>query len=236
MTQDNSAPAPPKTTILVVDDNPDNLRLLVSILSAHDYRVCVAVNGVRALEAVAADPPELILLDVQMPEMDGYEVCRRLKADSETQSIPVVFVSAGVGSFNLVRAFECGACDYLPKPIQERELLARVANHLKTRELQRQLEELNETLEAKVNQRTKSLQRNNELLREKNEFLFLLQEVSFATSRSSQLEFAIRDVVELVCIHTKWSVGHVYLPGLGDDKHLQSTGLLYRDDQNAYET
>ena len=122
--------------ILIVDDTPHNLRLLSQMLSEHGYQVRAALNGPRALAAVQATPPDLILLDIMMPEMDGYEVCNRLKADEHTRDIPVLFISALNETEDKVKGFVAGALDYITKPFQLEEVLARVETHLRLSRLQ----------------------------------------------------------------------------------------------------
>lgn len=132
--------------ILVVDDTPANLRLLSGILTEHDYKVRMAPNGKLALLNAQADPPDLILLDIKMPEMDGYEVCKQLKADPRTRDIPVIFLSALDQTDDKVRAFTSGGVDYITKPFQVEEVLARVKTHLDLYSYQRQLMTLNSKL------------------------------------------------------------------------------------------
>lgn len=127
--------------ILVVDDKPDNLRLLSSILTGRGYKVRKALNGQTALNTVRTLPPDLILLDINMPGMNGYEVCQALKADDRTQEIPVIFISALDDVLNKVKAFDVGAVDYISKPFQEREVLARVKSQLIIRRQQQQLQQ-----------------------------------------------------------------------------------------------
>ncbi|HEU5102133.1 MAG TPA: response regulator [Roseiflexaceae bacterium] len=116
--------------ILIVDDTPANLNVLSAILGKRGYRVRPAINGALALKAAQKAAPDLILLDVQMPGMDGYEVCRQLKGDSLTRDIPVVFISALDDVLDKVEAFQLGAVDYITKPFQIEEVLARVENQL----------------------------------------------------------------------------------------------------------
>lgn len=125
--------------ILIVDDTPDNLRLLSSMLSEQGYRIRLAPNGQRALSAIEKVPPDLILLDIMMPDMDGYEVCEKLKANKSTKDIPVIFISALSEEFEKTRAFSSGGVDYVTKPFFEKEVLARIQAHL---ELKRAREEL----------------------------------------------------------------------------------------------
>jgi two-component system, sensor histidine kinase and response regulator len=116
--------------ILIVDDTPANLNVLSAILGKRGYRVRPAINGALALKAAQKAAPDLILLDVQMPSMDGYEVCRQLKADEQTRHIPVIFISALDDVLNKVEAFQAGGVDYITKPFQIEEVLARVENQL----------------------------------------------------------------------------------------------------------
>jgi len=136
-TSKNVVPA----TILVVDDAPANLRLLADILSRAGYKVRPATTGRQTLYLALAVLPDLILLDIMMPDMDGYQVCERLKADERTREIPVLFISALDEALDKVRAFSLGGLDYITKPFQTKDVLARVETHLSLRHLQKQLEQ-----------------------------------------------------------------------------------------------
>jgi PleD family two-component response regulator len=116
--------------ILIVDDTPANLNVLSAILGKRGYRIRPAINGALALKAAQKAAPDLILLDVQMPGIDGYEVCRQLKADAQTRAIPVIFISALDDVLDKVEAFQVGGVDYITKPFQIEEVLARVENQL----------------------------------------------------------------------------------------------------------
>ena len=119
-----------KQTILIVDDTPDNLALISSLLSDL-YKIKIATSGKKALQiAYSQDPPDLILLDIMMPEMDGYEVCRQLKNDSQTADIPVIFLTAKSDVEDETKGFELGAVDYITKPVSPPIVLARVRTHL----------------------------------------------------------------------------------------------------------
>ena len=133
--------------ILIVDDTPDNLRLLSRMLSEQGYGVRAVTSGSRALASVQAAPPDLILLDIKMPEMNGYQVCEALKADPETRDIPIIFISALDAIQDKVQAFAVGGVDYVTKPFQLEEVVARVETHLALRRLQRQLQEANKRLQ-----------------------------------------------------------------------------------------
>ena len=148
-----------KASILVVDDMPANLRLLVQILSEHGYKARPVTNGMRAIEAIQAAPPDLVLLDINMPEMNGYEVCRRLKADANTRDIPVIFISALGQTEDKIKAFTSGGVDYITKPFQVEEVLARVQTHLMIYSLNRELEQRVEARTAELRQLNISLER-----------------------------------------------------------------------------
>jgi len=136
--------------ILVVDDTPANLRLLSQILVEHGYRVRAVTSGARALESAQTSPPSLVLLDIRMPEMSGYEVCERLKASERTRHIPVIFISALDDVEDKVRAFHMGGVDYITKPFQIGEVLARTETHLALRRLQEQLRDRNRRYEREL--------------------------------------------------------------------------------------
>jgi DNA-binding response OmpR family regulator/signal transduction histidine kinase len=140
-----------KGNILIVDDTPVNLRLLAQILANEGYKVRPVIDGQQALTAVRSTPPDLILLDIMMPGMSGYEVCERLKADEHTREIPVVFISALDVAQDKVRAFAVGGVDYITKPFQVPEVLARVKTHLAVRNLHRRLEDKLVEREALIN-------------------------------------------------------------------------------------
>ena len=127
--------------ILIVDDTPENIQVLGSVLRRHNYLINVAQNGQQALDAVAKVTPDLILLDVMMPVMDGFETCRRLKANPETADIPVIFLTARIEPEDIVEGLEIGGVDYVGKPFNASELMQRVKTHLMIRELQMSLED-----------------------------------------------------------------------------------------------
>jgi putative two-component system response regulator len=142
-----------KGKILAVDDTPASLKLLSDILMAEGYEVHAAINGELALYSAISNPPELVLLDIRMPKMDGFEVCRQLKAHPITRDVPVIFVSAISDTNEKVQGFELGAVDFVTKPFQREELLARVRTHLEVDRLRNHLEEL-------VEERTYALKEN----------------------------------------------------------------------------
>jgi len=138
----------PRETILIVDDTPANLGVLFDCLESAGFRVLVDTNGESALEAITLTPPDLILLDVMMPGIDGFETCRRLKADKATRSIPVIFMTALSDTVDEVNGLEVGAVDYITKPVKVDVVLARINTHLTIRSLQKDLEEKNAQLQA----------------------------------------------------------------------------------------
>lgn len=132
--------------ILIVDDQPNNLQVLSTLLSQEGYRVRKATSGAFALKAVQSELPNLVLLDVQMPQIDGYEVCSRLKMSPDTRDIPVIFLSAMDDVNDKLRAFTVGGVDYITKPFQGLEVLARVRNHLLIQQQRIQLKQMQEEL------------------------------------------------------------------------------------------
>jgi sigma-B regulation protein RsbU (phosphoserine phosphatase) len=146
--QDDSAPA--KGSILIVDDTPANLQLLARMLADRGYQVRPVLDGQLALASVEAEPPDLILLDIRMPEMNGYQVCERLKANPSTSQIPVIFLSAMDALEDKVKAFRAGGVDYVTKPFQIEEVTARVETHLTLSRLREQLQRANAQMAAEL--------------------------------------------------------------------------------------
>ncbi len=141
--------------ILLVDDNPTNLGVLFDSLNHSGFRLLVAQDGESALEQVGYARPDIILLDVMMPGLDGFATCRQLKANPDTKDIPVIFMTALADTVDKVKGFEAGAIDYVTKPIQPDEVLARVKTHLAMQSLQRQLQDQNDRLQAEIQERQK---------------------------------------------------------------------------------
>jgi diguanylate cyclase (GGDEF)-like protein len=133
--------------IFIVDDNPDNLNLLATILREKRYETRMATNGRRALASIRVAQPEVVMLDITMPDMDGYEVCERLKADAATSHLPVIFISALDDVWDKVKAFRVGGVDYVTKPFHPEEVIARVETQLKLARLRLELEKRNGELE-----------------------------------------------------------------------------------------
>jgi signal transduction histidine kinase len=141
-----------KTDILVVDDTPANLRLLSNMMTEYGYNVRQAINGKMALTAVKAVKPDLILLDINMPEMNGYEVCEQLKSNEETRRIPVIFLSALDDALDKVKAFQAGGVDYVTKPFQFEEIIVRIQNQLTIQSLQNKLQYQNNQLKTALSE------------------------------------------------------------------------------------
>ncbi len=168
-TPDKKPVLPKKATILAVDDTPENLRLLTELLGSRGYDVRPATNGKLALDYVQTTLPDLILLDIKMPDMSGFEVCERLQADERTRDIPVIFISALDEIGDKVKGFAVGGVDYITKPFQMKEVVARVETHLKLRHLWHQLHIANEHLEHQLEESERlnvELQQRNAELQE----------------------------------------------------------------------
>lgn len=149
---------PPKDIVLIVDDNPTNLGVLSDVLDRAGWSVSAVKSGVKALERIQFIRPDLILLDVMMPEMDGFETCQRLKAMPDMQHIPIIFMTALSDVSDKVKGFELGAVDYITKPFQQAEVIARAQTHLKLYRLQQEVQQYNADLEAQVQHRTQELE------------------------------------------------------------------------------
>ncbi len=167
-------------TILLVDDNPGNLAVLFDHLDKIGYHILVTDNGIDAVEQTADSPPDIILLDVRMPGMNGYETCRAIKANEASADIPIIFLSALTENDDRLRGFDAGGVDYITKPINVEEVTARVQTHLTLARLQRQLSTSNEQLEAVIRQQTGELhaeiERRKQQEAEKETLLNLLRE------------------------------------------------------------
>jgi two-component system, sensor histidine kinase and response regulator len=168
-------------SILIVDDTPANLQLLAQMLSEQGYKVRIAQDGTMALMSIQSSVPDLILLDIMMPELNGYEVCSKLKASSQTKDIPIIFISTLNEAFDKVKAFEVGGVDYITKPFQAQEVLARVEHQLHIRRLSQQLLEQNALLQQEVHRREmaeaevrKSLSKEQELNQLKSYFVSMV--------------------------------------------------------------
>lgn len=213
----SQAPTNRQPKILIVDDAPENIDVLGEALKT-DYKRSVAINGRKALDiALSNEPPDLILLDIEMPEMDGYEVCKRLKADARTAKIPVIFVTAKQSIADETKGLELGAVDYITKPFSPPIVRARVKTHLELKLARESLENQNKTLEEKV------LERTRELLATQN--VTMLGLASLAETRDNETgdhirrtQLYVRALAERLSTHSKF---RHYL----DD---ETVDLLYR--------
>ncbi|MGL6343929.1 MAG: hybrid sensor histidine kinase/response regulator [Waterburya sp.] len=164
--------------ILVVDDTPQNLHLLVDILTKYDYKVRPVPNGKLAISAAEINPPDLILLDIMMPDLDGYQVCKQLKSNPSTREIPIIFISAINEPVDKVKAFAIGGADYITKPFQMHEVLIRVKHQISMVNLKKQLKIKNEQLNKTINQ----LQQNQKKIVKSNKYL-ALEKITSGISR-----------------------------------------------------
>lgn len=178
----------PAATILIVDDTPDNIEVLFDFLIDRGFKVLVGENGKAALEALEVDEPDLILLDVMMPGIDGFETCRQLKAKPAGRDVPIFFMTALDEPFDKVRGLEAGAVDYITKPVYPEEVFARIKTHLEIRQLQKRLQEQNDRLDAALQRSITAEQALDNLL---DRAVIIVrepeQEILFSTQRAREL-------------------------------------------------
>lgn len=153
--------------ILIVEDDLENLIFLSTILRQSNYKVRPAINGKVALRAISLSPPDLLLLDIYLPDISGYDICNKLKSDIKTQHIPIIFISACNEAVDKVKAFSMGGVDYISKPFEITEVLARIETQLNMQHAQTQMKQLNAELEQRVWERTAELERVNALLEQR---------------------------------------------------------------------
>jgi CheY-like chemotaxis protein len=197
-----------KPDILVVDDTRENLLLLATMLSESGYKVRKAINGTLALGAVEVAKPDLILLDINMPDLKGYEVCRRLKADQETVDIPVIFISALDEVLDKVKAFEVGGVDYITKPFELQEVLVRVKTHL-------------------------TISRQQKQLTKQNAWLQLLLTTTKAIGEADDFHAALEVTLAQVCEKIGWDFGEFWLPNSQATVFELGTGWYASDEHFA---
>ena len=199
-----------KCSILIVDDTPENIDVLVKILEGEGFEVLVANNGERGVGIATDATPDLILMDVMMPGIDGYEACRRLKAVDELEEIPVIFLTARNDLEGIVEGFESGGVDYVVKPFKKEELLARIRTNLERAILARELLQLNEQLEGTVRNRTRELQLRVSELEGKDRIAEHLLEVHSLEETLAVVLEVISGIldVERIVIHT-WTDGRL---------------------------
>jgi signal transduction histidine kinase/DNA-binding response OmpR family regulator len=193
---DNTEPLP-AANVLVVDDNPENLKLLGGLLRERGYNVRLLPSGALTLRSVQANPPDAILLDIRLPDMDGFAICESLKADASTREIPVLFCSALDATFDKVRAFAAGGVDYITKPFDTEEVLARVATHVALRRTRRQLQQQNQRLQREMAERGRTeleLQHANRELRRRIVGLSAINQIAGALTQWTDLRAAVEAV------------------------------------------
>ncbi len=166
MTEDRNGQSASRATVLVIDDDPNNLAIVTGFLEECNFTILVADDGESGLERAEYARPDIILLDIMMPGIDGFETCRRLKGADSTRDIPVIFMTALSDVEHKVKGFEAGAVDYVTKPYNREEVLARVGVHLRIRELTSSLQQANVSLEKRVEDRTAELGRANKELQD----------------------------------------------------------------------
>jgi signal transduction histidine kinase len=200
----------PKPDILIVDDIPDNLRFLSQMLVNQGYNVRKAINGKMALTAVKTVLPDLILLDINLPEMNGYEICEQLKKDEHTRNIPVIFLSALDDVLDKVKAFKAGGVDYITKPFQFEEVLVRIQNQLTIQRLQSQLKQQNSQLKLTLDE----LKATQSQLIQKEKMVSLGQlvagiaheinnPISFISGNLAPTQQYIQDLLNLIYLYQK---------------------------------
>lgn len=244
--------APATGNILVVDDQRDDLRLITSILTERGYVVRPALDGASALAAARCESPDLVLLDIQMPQLDGYETCRRLKAQAQTRDIPVIFISARNEVFDKVQAFTSGGVDYVSKPYQAEEVVARIETQLRLAAMQQRLEAQNRVLQQEITER-KRAEAELRNYQEQLESLVqartielshtnaqLLREISERRQVEAQLTLALEAGAlavgdwDLLTDRVIWSVGIKRIGGFTEDIALDTFAdiqkLVYLDD------
>ncbi len=187
----STEPEPSRGDIMIVDDVPDNLRILSRMLTKRGFSVRTISSGTRVLQSVNIRAPDVILLDIKMPEMDGYEVCRRLKAQQDSHDIPVIFISAMDDTLDKVTAFDVGGIDYIVKPFRSEEVVARIENQLIIQKARAELREMNALLEQRVEERTAELSRVNRAYK-------TLSACNYATIRATDESTLLNQICQII--------------------------------------
>ena len=188
--------------ILIVDDTPKNLQVLGNTLKLENYKVEFAINGFQALEWIEKKEFDLILLDVMMPEMDGYEVCEKIRANEKNKNLPIIFLTAKTDTDSIVKGFEIGAQDYITKPFNTAELLVRVNTQLELKNSRNRLESMNQWLETEVKKRTLELEDSNKQLELANKELLGLDKAKtdFLTIISNEIRVPLNGIMSTLHI------------------------------------
>ncbi len=225
--------------ILLVDDNPDNLKLLARILTEDSFRIRASDSGRYALKSIKHDPPDLILLDVRMPGMDGYEVCRRLKADPLHADIPVIFISALREEESKVKSFDLGGVDYITKPFQPQEILARVRTHLSMSRMQRHLEDMVQERTSKLQAAREHFQRLFELASD----AFFIHDmdgtiIDVNQQACTSLRYTREEVLQLKASDIETAVSHEQIRDIANrvdrGQHVLSEAIHRRKDGSTF--
>lgn len=186
-----------KSSILIVDDTPKNLQVLGNTLKLQNYKVEFAINGLKALEWIEKQAFDLVLLDVMMPEMDGYEVCKKIRENDKYKNLPIIFLTAKTDSESIVNGFKIGAQDYITKPFNTAELLVRVETQLELKSSREKLESLNIWLEDEVKKRTEEIEDANVKLENANKELLGLDQAKtdFLTIISNEMRSPLNGIL-----------------------------------------
>lgn len=220
--------------ILVVDDTPANLEIISEALTDAGYEVSIAIDGDRALKQIQYSLPDLILLDLMMPGIDGFETCRRLKANPRSRDIPVIFMTASSDTENKVKGFSLGAVDYITKPFQEAEMLARVQLHLQLRYLNKNLEEIVAARTAELTHALKELQESQLRLAQQEKMSTLGQlvagvaheinnPVGFINGNLNHAAGYVKDLLYLIDVYQQ----HCPEPGIAVEEAIETVDLDY---------
>ncbi|MGL5805121.1 MAG: hybrid sensor histidine kinase/response regulator [Xenococcaceae cyanobacterium] len=234
-----------KADILVVDDTPENLALLNQMLTERGYKVRSVTKGTTALRGAQAAPPDLILLDVKMPQMDGYEVCQHLKADDRTREIPVIFISALGDVFDKIQAFKVGGVDYITKPFQVEEVLVRLDTHLTICKLQKQLQQQNTQLQQQMRERQQAEEKFAKAFRSSPNPIAIatLEEGRFVDVNKSFLQLSgclaeeiIDRAIAETCYGFDWETYCKVVQKLQDKGYLHNQELRFRTKSGELKT
>jgi two-component system, sensor histidine kinase and response regulator len=210
----------PIATLLIIDDTPENIAVLLEFFSNKGFKVLASQNGQRGISTAKYAKPDLILLDVMMPDMDGFEVCQKLKSNEETQDIPIIFMTALSDTNSKVKGLELGAADYITKPIQYKEVLARVNTHIKIRQQQQQIQLQNEQLQ----ERTFQLEERTNELEQRN-----LELDAFAHTVAHDLKNPLGGIISLIEVLTETMPTEPPLP----TKWIERFQLVQQNGQQA---
>ena len=185
-------------SILVVDDIPENLKLLIKILSVQGYKVRVMTNGRLALKSALLLPPDLILLDIKMPDMNGYELCKKLKSEEKTCDIPIVFISISNDVIDKIKAFSLGGVDYISKPFEPVEIIARIEHQLRFRRLHNQLQQQNTQLQQEIKERQQAEEKAKQTARREQLLRTLNERIRQSLKLEEILQAAVTEVQQLL--------------------------------------